>query len=323
MQRQILLVDHSVERRDHLKKLLVERDILVLEAASCEEALEILQSSRIPLVLAETELPTLSGLHLLKTIKERSPESEVILITHNASSYTLLQALRNGAYDFIVRPIDTGEILHNALERAFSHIQLREENLHLLEKLEEQNRSLQRSFTMLKSLNSSIERLASTTDIEELFHELLATATTELQAERGFLALFDRTAENLALKVSKGISAESCRRYTHGIPAGLVMAIARRGKPILISGRLPPTLVNKASPGEIESLLAAPDLLAAPLRRKDRIIGTVILSGNRKSVPFDEHELNFLIQLAHHAVLALEKVGIIHQLKRGKLVQAP
>jgi CheY-like chemotaxis protein len=322
MQKQILIVDHAAERREQLKNLLSEKDFQVREAASCEEALEMLNRQPIPVVLTETELPTKSGFHLLKMVKERSPDAEVILLTHNASSYNLLQALRHGAYDFIVRPIDTGEILHNALERAFNHLRLREQNQDLLKQLEEQNRSLQRALTMLKTLNESIERLGSFTSIEELFNELLSTAMRELQADRGFIALFDRTADRLALKVSKGIPTESCRRYTVGIPAGLTMAIARRGKPLLIPGEMPEKLVAKASPGELGALFAAPGLLAAPLRRQERNIGLVILSGRRKAGAFDEHELQFLIQLANHTVLALEKVGIIHQLRRGKLVPA-
>jgi 2-keto-3-deoxy-L-rhamnonate aldolase RhmA len=51
----------------------------------------------------------MSGLFLLRRVKELRPEIEVILITHSASSYNLLQALRGGAFDFIVRPIDSGE----------------------------------------------------------------------------------------------------------------------------------------------------------------------------------------------------------------------
>ncbi len=218
IEKRVLVVDHSAQRRSQLQSLLAEGGIRVLEAASCEEALTVLQRENIPLVLTETELPSKSGLFLLKTIKERAPEVEVILITHNASSYNLLQALRNGAYDFIVRPIDTGEILYNALERAFRQIQLRHENQQLLLELERQNRSLQRAHKMLKSLNSSIERLATTQGIEDLFMELLTCATTELHAARGFLALFDREGGKLSLKAGKGISNETCRHYADGIP---------------------------------------------------------------------------------------------------------
>lgn len=318
MGKQVLVVDHSAQRRNQLKRLLLERDIYALEAASCEEALPILRQGTIHLVLTETELPAKSGLFLLKTIKEISPEVEIILITHNASSYNLLQALRLGAYDFIVRPIDTGEILFNAIERVFRQIQLRQENHQLLIELEQQNRSLQRAHKMMKALNKSIERLALTVDIETLFRELLSCAVSELQATRGFLALFDRSGEGLALKAGEGIANEACRTYSHGIPPGLILTLARHGQAVAIPGAFE-TMPAKAADWERETLLAAPGLVAAPLRRQGRVIGLVLISGHRQGDDFGEPELTFLSQLAHHAALALEKVGIIHQLRRGRV----
>jgi len=316
--KRILLVDNDPQRRDHLRRLLQEKCIATLEAASCEEALEQLAVERVDLVLTETELPSMSGLYLLRQAKERHPGLEVILITHNASSYNLLQALRNSAYDFIVRPIDTGEILFSALERAFNHIDLRRQNAGLLEELERNNDSLRRALKMMKALNASIERVAATIDIEELFMELLVSAMRELQSRRGFLALFDRSGERLALKVSKGIASEVCRQYSGGIPPGLSLALARRGEPLAIAGPLPKKLAELADPSERESLFASPGLLAAPLRLKERVVGIVVLSGQGSGQSYGEHDLNFLIQLSHHAALALEKAGIIHQLKRGK-----
>jgi CheY-like chemotaxis protein len=320
--KRILVVDHEEQRRDNLKQLLRERDIEALEAASCEEALELLAAGCVDLVLTETELPSKSGLFLLRQVKELCPETEVILITHNASSYNLLQALRNGAYDFIVRPIDTGEILFSALKRALDHIQLRRQNSQMLGELERNNRSLRGSLKMMQALNASIERLAATGGIEELFMELLTSAMRELQSRRGFLALQDRASERLGLKMCEGISPEMCRHYAGGLPAGLTEAIFRRGKPVVIPGTLPEKLASLADPEELENLFAAPGLLAAPLRLKERVVGVIVLSGRQNGRTYGEHELDFLVRLSRHAALALEKAGIIHQLKRGKVPPA-
>jgi CheY-like chemotaxis protein len=316
--KRVLVVDNEQQRRDSLQQLLHERDISTLAAANCEEALQLLASEQIDLVLTETELPNKSGHYLLRQVKERLPEIEVILITHNASSYNLLQALRNNAYDFIVRPIDSGEILFSALERAFNHIDLCRQNAELLKELEKNNRSLRRALKMMMALNASIERVTAATDIEELFMELLSSAMCELQASRGFLALFDRTSGKLGLKVCKGIPPELCRRHSAGLPDGLTLSLARRGKPVAIPGNLPEKLAALAAPGEVENLFAAPGLLAAPLLLKDRVAGIVVISGHQNGQSYGEQELNFLIQLSHHAALALEKVGVIYQLKRDK-----
>ncbi len=316
--RRILVVDNEPQRRDGLKLLLRERKTETLEAESCEEALQLLTSERVDLVLSETELPGKSGHHLLRQVKELYPELEVILITHNASSYNLLQALRNGAYDFIVRPIDTGEILFNALERAFNLSNRRRQQANNLADMEKNNRELRLALKMAQALNTSIERMAAVTDIEDLFMELLDSAMRELQAGRGFLALFDRTSGKLGLKVSKGIAPELCRQYSGGLPTGLITILARRGKPVAIPGALPEKLAALAGPDEVEKLLAAPGLLAVPLLLKERVAGIIVISGHQNNQSYGEHEMNFLIQLSRHATLALEKIGIIHQLKRSR-----
>lgn len=319
----ILLVDHMDQRRKVVMLLLEEHKYEVIEAASCEEAMQVLAERPVTLILTETELPSKSGLFLLKVAKETNPEIEVILITHNATSYNLLQALRLGAYDFIVRPVDTGEILYNSVDRALAHILLRRQNKQLLTELEENNRNLRSSLKMMKALNESIERLANKIDVEDLLIELIASAMREIQAQRGFLALFDKSGTALRLKMGEGISAEVCRRYAGGIPPGLSTEIVKREKPLLVPGNYPEKMKAYVTEEELEHLFVMPGLLAVPLRIKERTVGLIALSGCSNRPPLGEHDLHFLIQLAHHATLAMEKSGIIHQLKRGKLASPP
>ena len=314
-EKRILVVDDSDERRQQLRKLLEARHCTVVEASNCEDSLELLEQLDIHLVLTEAELPTMSGLFLLQKIKQSYTNIEVILLTNNASSFNLLQALRLGAYDFIVRPIDTGEILDKALERVFTHITLRGENSQLLQELEYQNDNLQHSLNLLKALNHSFEEVAAASDVSELFKSLLVSALKTVKAKRGFIALYDHKTERLTLKAGAGISADLCRKYSDGIPPGLITHLFNKGEAVLVSGELPPPFFNLARNTELSDLLASPSLLAAPLNFLSREVGIVVLSGHKASV-FNEHMLHFLIQLAHHACLVLEKTGEIYMLKK-------
>lgn len=318
----ILLVDHVESRRLVVLQLLEEKSYHVVQAATCEEAIQCLAAEPVSLVLTETELPAKSGHFLLKVAKETNPDIEVILLTHNSSSYNLLQALRLGAYDFIVRPIDTGDVLYNAVERALSHIRLRRQNRHLLTELEQQNRSLQSSLKMMKALNNSIERLAGTDDIKALLSELVTSAMRETGSSRGLVALYDRSGSQLSLKVGEGIDAKICRRYAGGIPAGLLTDVAACGKPLMVSGEYPQQVRDLETAEESVYIVAEPGLLVSPLRIRDRLVGSMILSGVTGRPAFNEHDQHFVIQLAHHAALAMEKAGIIYQYKHGLLPAA-
>ena len=311
----ILVVDDSDDRRQQLRKLLEARDCTVVEASNCEDALELLEELDIHLILTEAELPTMSGLFLLQKVKQSHSDIELIILTNNASSFNLLQALRLGAYDFIVRPIDTGEILDKALQRVFTHLALRKQNAMLLRELEVQNENLQHSLTLLKALNNSFEQVAAAGNVSELFKSLLVSALKTVNGRRGFIALLDHKTGRLALKAGVGISAPICKKYSEGIPSGLITSLFKKGESVLVSGELPPPYFDLARNTELSDLLVSPSLMAAPLRFMNREVGIVILSGH-KETGFNEHTLHFLIQLAHHACLILEKTGEIYLLKK-------
>lgn len=312
----ILVVDNNNERRQQLRVLLEARNYGVIEAANCEDAIELLSQMDVSLVLTETELPTMSGLFLLQKIKQLYPNLEVILITNNDSSFNLLQALRLGVYDYIVRPIDTGEILDKTLERVFTHVALRDQNQMLLGELEQQNNNLQHALKLIKQLNSSIEKVASATDVKELFKALLASTLKTINAKRGFIALVDQHSEKLMLKAGSGIAPAHCRRYARGLPHGLTAHLLKKGKPVLVPEKMPSTYHSLSIETELRDLYEFPGLLAAPLHFMKKEVGIIVISGNNNGGKFSEHEMHFLIQLAHHACVALEKTGEIHLLKK-------
>jgi len=313
---QVLVVDHMDDRREHLVSLLESQGITAIQASSCEEGLRILLHEPINLILSETELPRKSGLYLLQETKKHYPDVEVVLLTHNASSFNLLQALRHGAYDFIIRPIDTGEILINTLVRAFTHQRLKLEKETLVVELEAKNRLLNQTLHRMQVLNEAIKNLASCKDIQSIFTQMLGATVDEVGAKTGFVALFDRTGDNLGIKVSHGISKSICQTYAKQIPAGLSLVVARRAKPVLVTEEMPDGLNSLSSVEEREHLITAPGMLSIPLRIKDRVAGVMIVTGHPQNTPFAEHDLLFMTQIGTHAQLQLEKIGLIHQLQR-------
>jgi DNA-binding NarL/FixJ family response regulator len=312
----ILIVDDVTKRRKHLKSMLVEREDTILEAETAEAALVLMQRSPVNMVITETELPTHSGLFLLQEVKQHHPETEVILTTHNASSFSLLQALRHGAFDFIVRPIDTSEILFNVIDRAFTQIDLRGQNQKLLAELEHRNRVMAQSLTMMTALSKAIETINSAIEISTLLGRLLDATLEALHAKRGLLALIRGNGRNhYGIKMSRGISTEFAQKYQDEFPEGLLLDIARSGSPMVVPGQLPTYMMSRVT-GEEQPLVVDPGLLSVPLYHRDRAIGVMIIFGHADGSPFTDQNLQFLVQLGHHAAIALEKAGIIHQLKK-------
>ena len=312
----ILIVDDVKKRRQHLKSLLLEREDALMEAETAEEALEMVKQRPADLVITETELPTRSGQYLLQEVKRQLPETEVILTTHNASSFSLLQALRHGAFDFIVRPIDTSEILFNVIDRAFAQIDLRIQNRALLAELEHRNQEMAQSLSMMTALSEAIEKINSAIEVSDLLGRLLDAALGALHAKRGLLALIRGNGRShFGIKMSRGIATDFVQDHPDQLPEGLLLDIARSGSPIVVPAGLPGYMADRVTIAE-QSLVEKPGLLSVPLYHRDRAIGVMVLFGHAEGTPFTDQNLQFLVQLAHHAALTLEKAGIIHQLKR-------
>ncbi len=312
----ILIVDDVAKRRLHLKSMLLEREETVLEVETAEAALEVMRQKVPSLVITETELPTRSGLYLLQEIKQNYPETEVILTTHNASSFSLLQALRHGAFDFIVRPIDTSEILFNIVDKAFSQLDLRQQNQRLMAELEHRNQAMVQTLAMMTSLSEAIEKINSAIEVSDLLSRLLDAALGTLNAKRGLLALIRSNGRNhFGIKMSRGIPADFAQQHHENLPEGLLLDISRSGSPVIVADALPAYMTDRVTTNE-QTIFADPGLLAVPLYHRDRAIGVMMLFGHAEEAPFTDPNLQFLVQLAHHAAIALEKAGIIHQLKR-------
>jgi two-component system response regulator HydG len=96
------------------------RDITVLTTRDGKEALEFLRKQRVDVMLTDLMMPGMSGLDLLKAARKLSPETEVILMTAYGTIETAVEAMKDGAYDFITKPLKRAHILRvvgKALER--------------------------------------------------------------------------------------------------------------------------------------------------------------------------------------------------------------
>jgi len=108
----ILITDDEKIVRESLLHWFEEDGYNVEIASSGEEALAKFEKGKYDLVLTDMKMPGLSGLELLKKIKEIDENCIVILITAYASVPSAIKALKDGAYDYVTKPIDPDELAH-------------------------------------------------------------------------------------------------------------------------------------------------------------------------------------------------------------------
>jgi DNA-binding NtrC family response regulator len=120
MPQRILIVDDDPPSRRGLKLLLSNAGYAVEEAADGEEALERAGTFLPSVVVADLVMPKLDGLGLLKALRETLPWASVILLTAHASVETAVAAMKQGAYDYLTKPVDVPRLkllVEKALEQ--------------------------------------------------------------------------------------------------------------------------------------------------------------------------------------------------------------
>jgi DNA-binding NtrC family response regulator len=160
----ILVVDDERDMRQLLKRSLEPAlDCIVETASSGEAALQMLTKGRFDLVLADIKMPGMDGLQLLELIKREDTDLTVIMMTAYGSIDTAVEAMKNGAYDFITKPFD-----HDALvlriEKALERSNLLKENIRLQKEYQKNNmfQDLVGKSTRMKMVYETIQTVAKT-----------------------------------------------------------------------------------------------------------------------------------------------------------------
>ncbi|MFP3929087.1 MAG: sigma-54-dependent transcriptional regulator, partial [Desulfobacteraceae bacterium] len=132
----ILVVDDDPAHRTMLSTLLGGWGYTVLEADDGDTAVEMVHQRPFDLILMDIRMVRVQGTEALKVIKTYNPAIPVIIMTAYSSVQTAVDTLKNGAYDYLTKPLDFDE-LRLSMERAMDHTRLKQENRRLRERLGE------------------------------------------------------------------------------------------------------------------------------------------------------------------------------------------
>src|ERR1700756_1148480 len=135
-QGRLLIVDDELSVRDSLAKWFHEEGYEVTAAENGNDALTRLAESRRDAALVDIKMHGIDGVELQRRIHEIDPQLIVIMMTGYASVDTAVTALKNGAYDYVTKPLDPDEIAH-LVRKALAHKRTEQENIRLRETVAE------------------------------------------------------------------------------------------------------------------------------------------------------------------------------------------
>jgi DNA-binding NtrC family response regulator len=135
----ILIVDDELIMRESLAGWLDRDGHAVQTAASGEEALEKVKETQFDIFLVDIKMEGMSGLDVLRSVRESDPDADVVMITAYGSIPSAIEAMKDGAYDYMLKPFDPNE-LGVLIEKIIQHQEQARENIYLKEQYKERTR---------------------------------------------------------------------------------------------------------------------------------------------------------------------------------------
>jgi signal transduction histidine kinase len=286
----ILVVDDEEPVLELLADILAEYPYHVDLASTGDDGIRRIREETYDLVLTDLNLPGTDGLGVLRAAKEKDPDIAVVLLTGNATVFNAIEALRKGAYDFVQKPFQLGELeaaFSRALERRAFALRERQE-VEFRKKIAEAARARQRTlYEIAKDITESLQLERTLTRIVERSLDLCS-------ADQGLLFLLDEATGQLACWVDRGLEPRDGQREQ------LVKLLATlNAKALLMKSPIEETIEDGDS--------GPRPAYVVPLLLEDQAIGTIaVLSGANGRMEEDTPDL--LPQLAGMASIAIRNV---------------
>ena len=170
VQSNVLIVDDELFFRKLYRDLLLEEGYRVYMCDNGDDAITSLQQRQIDLVLTDMVMPGRNGLEVLRAARDLPNPPEVILVTGHASLESAIDALKNGARDYLVKPFNPEELKH-VVRNCLDQRRLLTENTHLKRQIH---------------LFQTGQTLSSVIDLELLIPQTLNVLLREMEANIGF-----------------------------------------------------------------------------------------------------------------------------------------
>ncbi|MCK9290553.1 MAG: sigma-54 dependent transcriptional regulator [Bacteroidales bacterium] len=130
----LLIVDDEASVRDSLENWFREDGYAVRCVENAKTALQLLEEENFDIIITDIKMPGMDGLEMLKRVKSLMPEAIVIVMTAFATVDTAVQALKDGAFDYVTKPFDPDDLSH-LIRNASRQITLKAENIRLREQV--------------------------------------------------------------------------------------------------------------------------------------------------------------------------------------------
>ena len=288
----ILIVEDSLELLAFLAEdVLPYYGYQVVTARTGLEGLKMLFSEDPDLVLLDLKLPDMSGMDILETMQGGGSDIPVVVMTAHGSEYAVVEALRLGVKDYVIKPVTTEEVI-DVIERALTETRLRREKEQLTKSLQQRVQEL----TILFGVGKSVVSLM---DLEELLNRIVEAGVYITKAEEGFLLLVDPETNDLFLRAGKNLGERQAQGFRLRVADTTAGQVVKTGKPVRRGGK------GTARDFKVKTGYLVKSLLHVPLVFREKVIGVLSVDNRVSDREFTQGDQYLLSVLADYAAISI------------------
>ena len=287
----VLVVDDEKFIRDIIADFLGMEGYIVRTAEDGTSAVTELERARYDMVISDLKMPKMGGLDLLKEVARVHPDTLTVIMTGFGTVETAIDAMKRGAYDYILKPFKVEEIVH-IVQRGLEKRRLSAENLRLREAL---------------SLYKVSEAIAASLSLDEVVSTLSESALSEVRSDLVMTWLADGEGNFALRSLNYSSLLEEGEELGELDPAKVTERLATG--PLIEHGARARELFSTHPSRQVSSLIVV------PLKMRDRLLGfvsTVSLTASRR---FDEGQRKLLSIIASRAAAAIENARLYEDLQ--------
>lgn len=256
------------------------------------------------LILANINLPGLSGKDLLAAFSSQSVRSPVIVIAEKGQEPDAIQAFRLGATDVIFWPLRDAEVV-SIVERALRQTQETRERQKLDRQLKATNDELQKRLRDLTTILATAKAVVSLTDQRKLFDRLLESALQLGEADLCWLMLRDEKSNSYLLRAQRSLPDSWAKKMNQPVDDGISSLVALSGESLFMNGS-PLQKFKIAALGKSVGVI--------PIKIKNEVIGLLIVV-RKKDNEFSRDAQTMLEAMADYASISLVNARLFRALE--------
>ena len=326
----ILVVDDEESIRSILAEFLSEEYKDVSVAPSGRKAQQVLDESPVDIIITDMVMPDIGGLDLLKKVQENFRDTIVIVMTGYASVESAVEAMRLGAFDYLVKPFNLSEA-QITVQRAVELLNLRKENARLIENLRganeelkkhrrrlkeevyQTNRLLQQRVVELSSLYEIGKSLVAELDLNRLIQQTVERVGSLLGANKISVMLYEKEAELLRMEVVCGLDTNRGQSKHVVLGAGPSGYCALTRQPLLVENvNQDPRFRGMGIPPYLGQ-----SFLCVPLIAHNELVGVLNVAEKEDGQTFTQPELDFVVTLASQAAIAIDNATLYEHVQKA------